>query len=115
VTPVGAGYFERLEKIRGENQKAKVRKEAREAVASGDADDSQLRIARNGVEVAENGELVPADEINGNGVHGEFGQRGAADDGFSDGDDGVNTGREITDRMDISLHNFGDYGGATRE
>jgi amidophosphoribosyltransferase len=49
VTPVDAGYFEHLERIRGESQKQKVMEKAREAVVHGTANAQQVRMAAKGV------------------------------------------------------------------
>jgi amidophosphoribosyltransferase len=48
VTPVDAGYFEHLERIRGETRKMKVMEKAREAVMHGVADSKQISIAAKG-------------------------------------------------------------------
>jgi len=49
VTPVHDGYFEHLEKIRGESRKMKVIESARDAVLQGVADQTQMRMAAKGV------------------------------------------------------------------
>jgi amidophosphoribosyltransferase len=49
VTPVDAGYFEHLERIRGESRKQKVMEKAREAVVHGTANPQQVRMAAKGV------------------------------------------------------------------
>lgn len=49
VTPVDDGYFEHLEKVRGESKKKKVMEKAREAVMNGVADQKQIRMAAKGV------------------------------------------------------------------
>jgi amidophosphoribosyltransferase len=49
VTPVDDGYFEHLEKVRGESKKKKVMEKAREAVMHGVADQKQIRMAAKGV------------------------------------------------------------------
>jgi amidophosphoribosyltransferase len=49
VTPVDAGYFEHLERVRGESRKLKVMEKAREAVMHGVADSKQIRMAAKGV------------------------------------------------------------------
>jgi amidophosphoribosyltransferase len=60
VTPVHEDYFTHLELIRGERKKAKVIAGARLAVAQGVAGDQDIRIARNGADVDEKGNVVPS-------------------------------------------------------
>lgn len=108
VTPVHAGYFEHLERVRGETKKLKVVERAREAVANGSAGDEEIQIARNGAEVDEKGQVVPATmrdsvlEGSSNG-HGQGQANGTRE---QDGDEESAPPRA---RMDISLHNFHDF------
>ncbi|PSK34319.1 Amidophosphoribosyltransferase [Elsinoe australis] len=48
VTPVEDGYFDHLEKVRGERGRMKLVEGAREAVRSGDASEEEVRIAMTG-------------------------------------------------------------------
>lgn len=105
ITPVGAGYFEHLEQLRGEGRKHKMMAQARQAVAQGTAEEVQVQMAATGVVVNGAGQVVPA--MNGtsdalrprpNGSH--------TNDKYSSPshEDG-----EPTDTQDISLHNLNDY------
>lgn len=108
VTPVPRGYFEHIEKVRGETRKMKVMENAREAVANGSAGKEEIQIATNGVEVNDDGKVVPASAsttngalaISGNGVlHTPNGKRKHEKD------------EEAPPRhqMDNGLHNQGDF------
>ena len=80
ITPVAEGYFEHLERIRGERKKEKVVEQAREAVVRGEGvDEETLRIARGGAEVDGKGNVVPVSSalLNGDGETGSF-HRGRA-------------------------------------
>ena len=109
VTPVSPDYFEHLERIRGESKKAKVLENARQAVANGSAGEIELQMARNGVEVSPNGTVEPASphcsethvELHVNGD-----RRSSAGVRMQNGEGETTPPKE---RMDISLHNFGDY------
>jgi amidophosphoribosyltransferase len=59
VTPVSQGYFEHLERVRGENKKMKVLEQAKDNVLYGHANEQDLEIVAHGVAVAENGDVVP--------------------------------------------------------
>ena len=59
VTPVSDGYFEHLDRIRGESRKIKMLESAREAVRHGVAGEEQVKMAANGVEVDKSGDVVP--------------------------------------------------------
>ncbi|KAL8829141.1 MAG: hypothetical protein Q9170_006301 [Blastenia crenularia] len=101
VTPVDEGYFRHLEEVRGETRKMKVLAKAREAVANGSADREELEIASNGVKVTESGEVVPA--VNGTTGHQKYSH------GEKRRKQSVESGTPPKDRMDISLHNYGDF------
>ena len=109
VTPVHAGYFEHLEKVRGETKKLKVMESAREAVANGSAGIEEFKIATKWAEANGDGSVLAA-----NGHRWEQSNATNADDSRRltngkrqrEGDEDTPPPR---DRMDISLHNFGDY------
>ncbi|KAK5131725.1 hypothetical protein LTR08_000614 [Meristemomyces frigidus] len=58
VTPVPEQYFSHLERVRGETRKLKVMEKAREAVMQGVANEEQVKMAANGVNVDNDGEVV---------------------------------------------------------
>ena len=60
VTPVTAGYFAHLGKVRGESKKMKGLESAREAVANGSAGTEEIRMASNGAEVNDEGNVIPS-------------------------------------------------------
>ncbi len=62
VTPVDKGYFEHLERIRGENKKSKVLENAREAIIHGVGGEAELELVVNGAAVTANGDIVPNTE-----------------------------------------------------
>lgn len=98
ITPVDEGYFDHLERIRGQSRVLKIEAEARRAVACGTAGEEQIMLAANGAVVNGNGKIVPADP-------GTSSKRGSVD---------ISNSQElesptIRERMDISIHNFGDF------
>ena len=106
VTPVPEGYFEHLERVRGETKKMKVMESAREAVANGSAGTKEIQMATNGVEVNGNGEVVPASSPPPFGsptINGSCTVNGKRP--FS------NYEQESSprNRMDIGLHNQADF------
>ena len=85
----------------------KVMESAREAVANGYADQEEIEMATNGVEVNADGKVVPAHSadsgpiMNGNGVPPQrTGKRKLSGDG---------EGASPRNRMDIGLHNQQDF------
>lgn len=106
VTPVPEGYFEHLERVRGETKKMKVMESAREAVANGYAGTEEIQMATNGVEVDRDGKVVPASSPPPHGspmVDGGHTRNGKRK--FS------GEGPEVSpkNRMDIGLHNQADF------
>ncbi|MCJ1352946.1 MAG: amidophosphoribosyltransferase [Icmadophila ericetorum] len=99
VTPVGEGYFERLEKLRGVAAKSKVFDGAKHALLRGQLEDPILKAAVRGVKVSPNGTVVPKQNgtLNGNTRSKVAEKQEEAEE------------HTPQDRMDISLHNFGDY------
>ncbi|KAI4657670.1 uncharacterized protein J4E92_003316 [Alternaria infectoria] len=107
VTPVDAGYFEHLERIRGESRKQKVMEKAREAVVHGTANPQQVRMAAKGVEVDQHGNVIPSD---GNGQPDWHPANGVSQTSTSDAlANGNGEERRVTSSQDISLHNMHDY------
>ena len=107
ITPVDERYFEHLEKIRGQTRKMKVADEARRAVAQGAATADQVQIVAAGVAVDKHGRVIPA--VNGDSLKPPSRPNGITTsraDSFSFAEDDSPT---VRDRMDISLHNFGDF------
>jgi amidophosphoribosyltransferase len=70
VTPVTKGYFEHLERIRGQSRKLKVLDSAKEAILKGVAGEKEINIVKNGVSLTQNRHVVPA-ILNGNGINGD--------------------------------------------
>jgi amidophosphoribosyltransferase len=107
VTPVDEDYFVHLEQIRGQTRKMKVMDQARQAVAQGVAGVDQIRLATSGAFVNHVGQVVPA--VNGNqqkpSSHGD----GADISQQKPAPSHENQSPAVRDRMDISLHNLGDF------
>jgi amidophosphoribosyltransferase len=100
------GYFEHLEKVRGEGRKLKAVEGAREAVLSGVAGKEEIEMAINGVKVDGNGKVIPAEDPDDSAtphVNGYDSKRPSLAI-LSDAESPT-----VRDTMDISLHNFGDY------
>ena len=86
-----------MEQMRGEAKKLKVLDGARQAVRFGVGGAEQVRMAANGVDVTEQGEVVAAGDESENKVKSV----GAAPPRL-----------HTRDSQDPSMHNFNDYGAA---
>lgn len=116
VTPVGDGYFQRLEKARGEGRKLKVIESAREAVVNGFASSKDLQVAANGVKLNTQGNVVPAaneESSTEQPINAQASKLGPSDgrsEPYTNGEnDSSSESPSVRERMDISLHNLADY------
>ncbi len=112
VTPVAPGYFEHLEKVRGETRKMKIMENAREAIANGSAGDVEFAIATGGVTVNGGGVVDPTSSsaLNGSGQSSVFFTNRAEmqqNAGKRKRDRSLDA-PSPRDRMDIALHNIAD-------
>jgi amidophosphoribosyltransferase len=98
-TPVDDGYLEHLDQLRGETKKTKDLDDAKDAVVSGLADDAQRSLVERGAK-AKGQEVVPSSPAS---------TRKEASDDTSTRWPKPGLGASPNDRMDISLHNFGDH------
>lgn len=105
ITPVDEGYFEHLEQIRGQTRKLKVMDEARRAISQGVAGEDQIQLATSGAVVDQAGRVVPA--INGGAVRPPLATNGLANGGSKASHEDESP--SVRDRMDISIHNYGDF------
>lgn len=105
VTPVDEGYFEHLERLRGQTRKLKVMDEARKAISQGVAGQDQIQLATSGAVVDEAGKVVPL--TNGLGARSSLASNGTQDQSSKESHHHGN--HAVRDRMDISIHNLGDF------
>ena len=99
ITPVSDGYFDHLEKIRGEGRKIKAVEKAKQAVTHGIANHNDFQIATNGVKLDAGGNVVPASYPPKADVPRVESEHVQPND----------ENPKVKDRMDISIHNMGDY------
>jgi amidophosphoribosyltransferase len=108
VTPVGEDYFRHLERVRGETRKIKVREQAVAAVASGRATELDVKMAANGVEVDDHGEVVARDS--GSDGEGRLPKKEEVDrkNSLAEPERPSAPARQISDSQDIALFNIND-------
>jgi len=96
ATPVSDGYFEHLERLRGESQKLKVIEAAKDNVMNGTANEEEISMITNGVTVSSQRNVVP--DINSNGTI-DYNEAGHARRKRERQDGGAAT--PVRDRVDI--------------
>ena len=109
VTPVPEGYFKHIENVRGKTKKMKIMENAREAVAYGFAGREEIQIATNGVEVNDDGKVIPAPASTTNGalaIDGDGVLHTRNGNGKLEEDEEEALPKH---RMDIGLHNQADF------
>ncbi|KIX09378.1 amidophosphoribosyltransferase [Rhinocladiella mackenziei CBS 650.93] len=107
ITPVDDDYFDHLERVRGQTRKLRIVDEARRAVAQGVAGEDQIQLATNGAVVNSNGKVVPA--INGGTRQPSIQTQPMDLSHQNSATSQENESSSVRDRMDISLHNLGDF------
>lgn len=115
TTPVSANYFEHLEKLRGEGRKIKRVESARAAVLNGVASHENLLIASSKVDLDANGKPLVVDTVRpvadapaANSTDSSL-QAQAQANSQSQHQKPTEVPPHVKDRMDISIHNLGDY------
>jgi amidophosphoribosyltransferase len=99
ITPVTQDYLKHLERIRDKGRKIEVVDRAREAILTGVAGQREFQIAANGVKLDSKGQVVPAvSNMPLNNQTPEASTAGEAEEP-----------PKIKARMDVSIHNLGDY------
>jgi amidophosphoribosyltransferase len=104
ITPVGEGFFEHLEQLRGEGRKIKVLDSAKEAILNGVAGKRELEMAANGVKLDTRGHVIAAASRRESELpvvtYSEAREAPKPED---------EEHPKVKDRMDVSIHNLGDY------
>lgn len=110
VTPVQPGYFEHYEQVRRKGRQLKTQEGARDAAASGSAIKQETEAATNGVHINGLDHIIRGPETS-NSIHASVGHHSHERNSGNQRRDSIDDTNLPRDRMDISLHNFGDYAG----
>jgi amidophosphoribosyltransferase len=110
VTPVDESYFKHLDQIRGASKKMKLMENARNAVANGSGTTEDIQIVTNGAQVDGEGKIVPTAGVE------EAAATIAANNKMKRLRDANDDEEQVpTNRMDVSIHNLGDFAHVPRD
>ncbi|KFX93995.1 hypothetical protein O988_06531 [Pseudogymnoascus sp. VKM F-3808] len=106
ATPVTDGYFEHLERLRGESRKMKVLEAAKDNILNGVADEEDINMVKQGVAVTSTGDVVPDAPDSSSGTPTDYNEAGHARRKKEREDGNGGTSTPVRDRVDISIHNI---------
>jgi amidophosphoribosyltransferase len=101
ATPVTDGYFEHLERLRGESRKMKVLEAAKDNILNGVADEEDINMVKQGVAVTSTGDVVPDAPDSSSGTPTDYNEAGHARRKKEREDGNGGTSTPVRDRVDI--------------
>ena len=109
ATPVTDGYFEHLERLRGETRKMKVLEAAKDNVLNGVADEEDINMVTQGIVVTSKGEVVADAPNNSNSSAQDYTEAGHARRKKEREDANGGTSTPVRDRVDIRYYSQSPY------